>query len=149
MVIDNTGQRTGVLRGRCTVSAIQRYIIFTLWLECRNGTGNIPVGVPVLVPAKKLRKFSRVGKKKKVHTPSGIRTHDHCSTSPDPSPLDHPARRCWLPFFAKFIHLKPIILTLVNNRSPKPKPLELVNNRSPKPKPFVNNRLPKPNPPRY
>ena len=44
-------------------------------------------------------------------------------------------------------YLKPIILTLVNNRSPKPKPLELVNNRSPKPKPFVNNRLPKPNPP--
>ena len=103
--------------------------------------------MPVLVPAKKLRKFSRVGKKKKVHTPSGIRTHDHCSTSPDPSPLGHPARRCRLPFFAKFIHLKPIILTLVNNRSPKPKPLELVNNRSPKPKPFVNNRLPKPNPP--
>ena len=49
-------------------------------------------------------------------------------------------------FFAKFIHLKPIILTLVNNRSLKPKPLELVNNRSPTPKPLVNNDYLNPNP---
>ena len=97
-------------------------------------------------PPKNLENFESRGKKK-VHRSSGIRTHDHCSTSPGPSPLSHPARRCWLPFFAKFIHLKPKILTLVNNRLPKPKPLELVNNRSPKPKPLVNNRLPKPNPP--
>ena len=79
------------------------------WLECWHRHLNIRIKEPATKPAKKFGKFSKVGKR--IHRSSGIRTRTHCSTSPGPSPLSHSARHCWLPFFAKFIHLASLILT--------------------------------------
>ena len=45
------------------------------------------------------------GLKKKVLRSSGIRTHDHRSTSISPSPLSQPSSTLLVSVFANFIHV--------------------------------------------
>ena len=96
------------------------------------------------------KNFSKVGEK--IHRSSGIRTHDHCSTSPGPSLLSYSACRCWLLFFAKFIHLASIILTprqqsITEIQTPRARQQLITEIQTPHQQLPITETLPSPPPP--
>ena len=79
--------------------------------------------LPILIARQKTQKIFESGRKKK--NPKIQAGFEPTTTAPPVPALAHctnPARRCWIPFFATFIHLVTIILTLGQQPYPKTKP---------------------------